>query len=103
VSFGERERAEPPGALLTPPRLKPFPAHLSLLISARKKRPGDPAPNRRSLVGIVLIIEQDERDALVDGVVLGEVDGPASGLQQFAVVGFPLIADTRATIRDETR
>ena len=51
----------------------------------------------------MLIIEQNEYDALVDGIVLGEVDGPASGLQQFAVVGFPLIADAGAAIRDETR
>ena len=34
------EWAEPPGTLLAPPRLKPFPAHLSLLISAIKKGSG---------------------------------------------------------------
>jgi hypothetical protein len=51
----------------------------------------------------VLIIEQNECDALVDGVVLGEVDRPAACLQQFAVVGFPLIADTGATVRDQAR
>lgn len=51
----------------------------------------------------MLIIEQNECDALVGGVALGKVDCPASRLQQFAVVGFPLIADAGAAVRDETR
>ena len=51
----------------------------------------------------MLIIEQNECDALVDGVVLGKVDRPASRFQQFAVVGFPFVADARAAVRDETR
>ena len=34
------DRTEPPGALLKPPRLKPFPARLSLLSSAKKKGSG---------------------------------------------------------------
>ena len=38
--FGERERVEPPGALLTPPRLKPFPARLFLLGLHNRKGAG---------------------------------------------------------------
>lgn len=50
----------------------------------------------------MLIVEQDECDALVDGVILGKVDRPASRLQQFTVVGFPFVADACAAVRNET-
>ena len=51
----------------------------------------------------MLVIRRNERDALIRGVALRETDRPTSRFPQLIVVGFPLICDPGAAVRDKTR
>jgi hypothetical protein len=51
----------------------------------------------------VLVLERNERDTLIGGVALGEVDRPVPRLPKLIVVGCPPVTNAGTAIRDEAR
>jgi hypothetical protein len=58
---------------------------------------------RASVRELSLVVERDQHNAFVGYVVLGETDRPAPRFPQLIVVGFPLVSDARAAVRNQTR
>ena len=58
---------------------------------------------RASVRELSLVVERDQHNAFVGCVVPGETDSPAPRLPQLIVVGFPLVSDAGAAVRNQAR